>query len=150
MNLDQLRQNHTILGRYSIGSISPSGAGVDLNKNDWLDSKDVSPDVRDFLEPIVDVDIRALKDYADLNGDGDVFTQDKLGEVESFRAKFNRRDSRFLDKYDERTLTELARDINPFKERVEPNQVSWAIQPQEKGWGQLYIITDKRSDGGFP
>lgn len=147
MNLSQLKQNNTILSRYGFQYVNDNHTAVDTNLNVRVDLGPELDGKRLVKEPILDVGLEALNDFAELNDLGSILTKDDIGEINQLEGKLTPTDaiggSELVDKKNKGTLSDLARELNPFKGKFHDEDVSWAIESTERTKGILYIIAKK-------
>jgi hypothetical protein len=150
MHSSQITKNHTILARYRLLPTKTNNAVIDRNNNGKID---LGPTARNHLntngtakieEPILDLDLRVLRDHAELNGSGSVYTEDCLGTQSHYTGRWNGSTGKMMGPYKAGDLTDLSRSLNPFV-NVDPQTITWAIESGNRSDPQpyLYIIADK-------
>lgn len=150
-----LRQNHTILAKYQLLPTRSQHAVIDRNHDGEVEMSYINPNSSAISEPILDIDLKALRNFADLNETGTILNKDSYGEIDHFSARWTKRFVKgrsggehqySIDRREEQgSLSGLTNELNPFPDQFGDKPIEWAIDIAggENSPATLYILTDK-------
>jgi hypothetical protein len=141
MNRADLAQRNTIVGAYPIRKLERRQSHIDLDGNGKLNRVRRERDgtwVND--EPVLDVNLDQLKEFARNNSKGPVLTEECIGELTTVVGYAYGDTVYSTDETD--CLSNIAKTMNPFESKFDSDQIDWAIdiQPQSCKTGATLLL----------
>ena len=140
MQLNQLTQNNKILARYRLLPTKSNDAVLDTNRSGEIETSPYANSSVYISEPVLNVDIKGLRDYAAFNKSGSVFTKDDLVDTSHYRGVWNGSKGRMHLKW-MGSCEEISRELNPFTTPATGFAIDVGSEANSAPY--FYILADK-------